>query len=214
MSVIVSVEQAALVVRGTAASQAGRRVLVGIAGSPGSGKSTVAAALVSELGPGAVLLPMDGFHLPQARLVELGRRERMGAPDTFDVDGFVAILEALRRLPTPNAGDSVFAPGFDRDIEEAVPGAIEITPALGVVVVEGSYLLLENGGWERIVPLLDATMFVRVARDIRLARLIARHEQFGKTGADARAWSLGPDEANAVLVEASAGRADHELRLG
>lgn len=74
------------------------RRIIGIAGAPGVGKSTVAELLGARLGPTAVLVPMDGYHLPQAELVRLGRRDRMGAPDTFDVTAFVATLTALRGL--------------------------------------------------------------------------------------------------------------------
>ena len=187
---------------------AGPRIIIGIVGPPGAGKSTIAAELVSLLGSRAALLPMDGFHLPQAELRRLGRRDRMGAPDTFDVDGFVATLTALR------SGDSVLAPGFDRVSEEAIPDAIEISAGTRVVVVEGNYLLLETGGWERAAPLLDATFYVELEGGIRLERLIARHEQFGKSPADARAWALGPDESNARTIEATARHADHVIRLG
>lgn len=179
------------------------RSLVGIAGPPGAGKSTVAEALVAAL-PSAVLLPMDGFHLPQARLVELGRRERMGAPDTFDVDGFVAALAQVR-----NAGDTVLAPGFDREIEEPVPGAIAVSPAFRTVVVEGNYLL----HWPAVRELLDVAFVVEVDHDVRVERLIARHVRFGKSPDAASAWSLGPDERNALLVAETAGLADHVIRL-
>jgi pantothenate kinase len=189
------------------------RIVVGIAGAPGAGKSTIAAELVERLDGRAALLPMDGFHLPQATLVERGNRDRMGAPDTFDVDGFVATLAALGPA-FGDSGETVLAPGFDREIEEAVPDAIAITPEFPIIVTEGNYLLLQTGGWERVAPLLDASFFVSVERDIRLARLSARHERFGKNPADAAAWALGPDERNAVLVEASAHSATHSIALG
>lgn len=181
--------------------------MVGIVGAPGAGKSTIAGELV-ELLPDAALLPMDGFHLPQRRLVELGRRDRMGAPDTFDIEGFIATLEAVR-----DSGRTVHAPGFDRDIEEAIPGAIEILPQSRSVVVEGNYLLLDSGGWQRVAPLLDVTFFVHVPNDIRHDRLIARHIAFGKSPTDAAAWALGPDEANARTITATAARADHVIAL-
>lgn len=191
-----------------AAAAGRRRTLVGIAGAPGAGKSTIADGLVDELGEGAALLPMDGFHLPQARLIELGRRERMGAPDTFDVDGFVRTLRIVR-----DAEGDVRAPGFDRRIEEPIADALVFPADTRIVVVEGNYLLHDAGGWERVAPLLDVTFFVSLEHDIRLARLIERHVRFGKTPDAARDWSLGPDEANARLIEATRDRADHVVDL-
>ncbi|HOY81849.1 MAG TPA: nucleoside/nucleotide kinase family protein [Rhodoglobus sp.] len=207
MSTLRSIESLAQFVESLPTSP---RRIIGIAGSPGAGKSTIAEALVARL-RSAVVLPMDGYHLPQARLVELGRRDRMGAPDTFDVDGFLATLSALRAVD--NSGNPVLAPGFDRGIEEPVPDAIRILQELSTVVVEGNYLLLESGGWGRVAPMLDATVFVQVDRGIRLDRLIERHERFGKSPADARAWALGPDERNAQLIEATATRADRVVEL-
>ena len=180
--------------------------LIGIAGAPGAGKSTIAAALAQLLH--GTVLPMDGFHLPQARLVELGSRDRMGAPDTFDVDGFVRVLADLRM-----SGGPVFAPAFDREREEPVPDAIAIQPEVRHVVVEGNYLLLQSGGWERVAPLLDVTVFIELERGLRQQRLIERHLRFGKTLEDATAWALGTDERNALLIEATASRADHVLRV-
>ena len=214
---------------GRAAAQS--RLLIGIAGSPGSGKSTLGAHLVAQLNrrsdadrrqpdedrrqsdavdsPSAVLLPMDGFHLPQARLVELGRRDRMGAPDTFDAPALERTLRAIRADAGP-----VRAPAFDRSIEEPVPDAVTIGPAQRLVIVEGNYLLLETAGWAPMSPLLDVSFFVGVGQDIRLSRLVARHERFGKSPADALAWATGPDEANAQLIEATATRATYVVQLG
>lgn len=133
----------------------------------------------------------------------------MGAPDTFDVDALASTLRELR-----DAQPVVVAPAFDRTIEESVADAISIHPGATItVVVEGNYLLLESGGWEQVAPLLDLSFFVELDHDIRVDRLIARHELFGKAPAAARAWALGTDEANAVAVEATASRADHRIRL-
>lgn len=185
----------------------GDRVLVGIAGAPGAGKSTVAEALVAAL-PDAALVPMDGYHLPQSRLRELGRRDRMGAPDTFDVPAFVALLRELRF-----SGGVVRARGFDRDIEEPVPDAIAIPPEKRIIVVEGNYLLHESGGWGEVAPLLDETFALALDDAVRRERLVDRHIRFGKTPEAARAWTFGPDEANARVIAESATRADHEIAL-
>ena len=177
--------------------------IIGIVGAPGAGKSTIGSQLVSLL-PDSVLLPMDGYHLPQAELVRLGRRDRMGAPDTFDVAGFVATLTAVR-----NDGELVLAPSFDREIEEPVPDSIPISPSFRYLVVEGNYLLQ----WPEVAELLDVCFFVEVDRGIRQQRLIERHVRFGKSPADATAWALGPDESNALTIEAAASRADHTIAL-
>jgi pantothenate kinase len=180
------------------------RLVVGIAGEPGAGKSTITALLVAALGPTAALLPMDGYHLPQARLVELGRRDRMGAADTFDVPGFVSAVRAVR-----NSSQTQYAADFDREIEEPVADALTFKPEVRTVVVEGNYLL----HWPQVQNLLDLTFFVDVPADIRQKRLIERHVRFGKSPVDATAWALGPDESNASLIRSSAGRADHLIRL-
>jgi len=184
------------------------RLLVGLAGAPGAGKSTVAAELAALL-PGTAVLPMDGFHLPQSRLRELGRRERMGAPDTFDVEGFVALLATLRSID--NSGRTVLAPGFDREIEEPVPDAVALNPESSTVIVEGNYLLLDHGGWDAVAPQLHATIGIVIDADVRRERLIARHIAFGKAPDAARTWALGPDERNAAVIAATLERADYLL---
>jgi pantothenate kinase len=187
------------------------RYLLGVTGAPGAGKSTFADAQqhrLAQAGTAAAILPMDGFHLPQAELVQLGRRNRMGAPDTFDVDGFIATLERLR------APGTVTAPGFDREIEEPIPNAIEIGADIRLVIVEGNYLLHDRDGWERVRPLLDRVIFLAPDDGVRRERLIARHVAFGKTPAEAEEWVARSDDANAALVAATAHRADDIVREG
>lgn len=187
------------------------RHLLGITGAPGAGKSTFAAAeqeRLARLGERVGVLPMDGFHLPQAELARLGRRDRMGAPDTFDVDGFVATLERLRQ---PGA---VSAPSFDRTIEEPVPGGIEIGADIRIVIVEGNYLLHDRDGWEHVRPLLDRVIFLAPDDRLRRERLIGRHIAFGKTPAEAEAWVARSDDPNAALVATTAHRADDIVREG
>ena len=194
----------ALVERARALAAAGERRILGIAGPPGGGKSTVARAIVAELGERARLVPMDGFHLAQSELVRLGRRDRMGAPDTFDASGYAALLERLR-------GDEpvVYAPEFRREIEEPIAGSIAVPSHVPLVVTEGNYLLL----WEAIPPLLDETWYVQTDEELRVQRLIQRHIEFGKTPEYARAWVMRSDQRNAELVAATADTADVLVRL-
>lgn len=198
--------------RARALLDSGPRRLLGIAGAPGAGKSTLAAAVTAELAPHAVLVPMDGFHLAQAELDRLGRAGRKGAPDTFDVAGFVALLGRLR-VSADAASGTVYAPAFRRDIEEPIAGAIPIWPQARLVVVEGNYLLLEDPDWAPVRGLLDETWLLQTPEEVRLARLVARHRDFGKSADEALAWATGSDAANAALVAASAGNADVLVRL-
>ena len=191
-----------LVARAEALASGPRRLL-GITGAPGAGKSTVAAEVVDLVGPRAVVVPMDGFHLAQTELERIGRADRKGAPDTFDADGFVALLARLR---TP--GRTVYAPEYRRDLRNAVAGAIAVPSEVTLVVVEGNYLLLDDHGFGPVAGLLDESWFLALDDDVRLDRLVARHEAFGKSPQAARAWSRGPDESNARLVAATAVRAD------
>ncbi len=189
----------------------GARLVVGIAGPPGVGKSTATAALTAALverGIPSASLPMDGYHLPQAELVRLGRRDRMGAADTFDVAGYLAALRAV----AADDGE-VVAAGFDRAIEEPVPGAVRIPADARVVVTEGNWLLLADDGWGEVRPELDLAVFLTVADAIRIPRLIARHVRSGKTPAQAEAWVARSDEANTARIAPTIAAADAILRL-
>src|SRR3954454_9072742 len=198
----------ALVARAHELAAGGERRILGIAGPPGGGKSTVARAIVAALGDAARLVPMDGFHLAQAELVRLGRRDRMGAPDTFDAAGYAALLKRLH-------GDEpvVYAPEFRREIEEPISGAIAVARSTPLVVTEGNYLLLDDGDWALIRPLLDEAWYVETDEELRVQRLIQRHIQFGKTPEYARAWVQRSDERNAAVVATTAPAADVLVRL-
>jgi pantothenate kinase len=199
---------ASLVERARALPAGGQRAVLGICGAPGAGKSTLAAEIAGALGDAAVLVPMDGFHLANAELERLGRRDRKGAPDTFDASGFVSLLERLRQ----EADDVIHAPIFRREIEESVAGAISIEPSVPVVIAEGNYLLIDEAPWSRIRPLLDACWYIEGPEDERLRRLIARHVAFGKSPEEAHEWVVRSDEANARVIEATRGRADLIVR--
>lgn len=182
----------------------GRRVL-GIVGPPGGGKSTIAEAVVDQLGPVACYVPMDGFHLANVQLDRLGRRSRKGAPDTFDAAGYVALL---RRVLTAGR-EEVYAPSFDRELDEPVAAAIAIPAQAALIVTEGNYLLLDSGAWADVRPLLDEVWYVDGDEDARLEQLVRRHVAFGKHPDAARAWALGTDQRNAELVAATRSMADH-----
>ncbi|WP_084464590.1 nucleoside/nucleotide kinase family protein [Microtetraspora fusca] len=200
----------ALVARSAAA---GRPAVLGITGKPGAGKSTLAAALTDALNaerPGAaVLAPMDGFHLSNGVLAALGLRDRKGAPETFDAWGYLALLERIGGGREP----VVYAPTFDRALEEPVAGAIPVPGETALVVTEGNYLLLDEEPWRRVRTLLDEVWYVEVADALRLDRLTARHAAFGKTPEQARLWATGSDERNAALVGRTAHHADLRVRV-
>lgn len=203
-----------LVTRARALPRGGRRAILGIAGSPGAGKSTLAECLVRELNgtgtPWVAHVPMDGFHLADAELDRLGRRDRKGAPDTFDAAGYAALLGRLREDTDGGAADGeiVYAPGFERVLEQPVAGAVPVPPSARLVVTEGNYLLLGTGAWARVRARLDEVWFCELAQAERVRRLVARHERFGKSHDDAVAWVRGSDERNAELVAATRDRAD------
>lgn len=188
-----------------------RPMVVGIAGAPGSGKSTLAEQVVAGLvaaGRTAVLVPMDGFHLADVSLRRLGLLARKGAPETFDTAGYVALLDRAR-APGP---ETVYAPAFERDLEQPLAGAIAVEPGVEFVITEGNYLLLDQGPWARVRDRLDVAWFVEVDDEVRRERLVARHVRFGKTPERAEAWVREVDEPNAVLVAGCRERADRVVR--
>ena len=181
------------------------RRLLGIAGAPGAGKSTLSAQILAAFPGRCVVVPMDGFHLAQTELERLGRADRKGAPDTFDAAGYVALL---RRLRAPVAGETVYAPEYRRDLRNGVAGAIGVPADVSLVITEGNYLLHDRDGFAPVRDLLDACWFVDLPEEVRAERLVARHELFGKPPAAAYAWTHGPDQRNADLVAATRTRAD------
>jgi pantothenate kinase len=185
-------------------SNSGSRVILGIAGKPGAGKSQLSSYLVENLPAELVaLVPMDGFHMSNEELIELGRRDRKGAPDTFDVDGYVKLLEKIR-----TSKSEIRFPIFHREIEGSIADEGLITPATQLVITEGNYLLHDQDGWERVAPLLDHRWYIGVDDSVRLERLVARHHRYGKELEAAHNWAHGSDENNAKVVEASKSRAD------
>jgi len=194
----------ALADRARALVPAGGRAILGITGAPGAGKTTLAEELTAALGDRAAHVPMDGYHLADVQLDRLGSRDRKGAPDTFDPLGYAALLRRLRE----DTDDVIYAPGFERTLEQPIAGTIAIPRAARLIITEGNYLLLSTGGWERVRPLLDEVWYADLDQRARLDRLIDRHVRFGKPEHAAVAWATGTDERNAALIAAGRERAD------
>jgi pantothenate kinase len=184
------------------------RIIVGLTGGPGSGKSTTAARLLDEFtlaGERAAVVPMDGFHLAQRQLQAQGLVEIKGAPETFDADGYLALLHRLRT----QRGEVVYAPAFDRTLEEPVAGSIAVAPDVRYVITEGNYLLHDVAPWPAVRAVLDAVWFLDPGEDIRVNRLVRRHIQFGRTpNAALRRATTGVDAVNAELIAPTRQRAD------
>jgi pantothenate kinase len=180
-----------------------RRVILGITGSPGAGKTAMASQIASTIDD-AVHVPMDGFHLADVQLRRLGLLDRKGAIDTFDAHGYLALLQRIRRQDT----EIVYAPAFDRDIEQPVAGSIGVAPTARLVVTEGNYLLDDAQPWPDVRSTLDEVWFVDLATEERRRRLIARHIEYGKSSAQAQAWVRAVDDANAERIERVRHKAD------
>jgi len=156
------------------------------------------------------VVPLDGFHLAQAVIDARGLSGRKGAPETFDGWGFANLVARM----TSAAGDTiVYAPLFDRSIEEPVAGAIPVGPGDSLVIVEGNYLLLDEPPWDQIRPALDLCVYLELDDETRVRRLVERHVRHGKTSTEAERFVLNSDERNAQLIKSTCDRADFIVRM-
>ncbi|MEV7574725.1 nucleoside/nucleotide kinase family protein [Pseudarthrobacter sp. NPDC089323] len=187
----------------------GSRRILGITGAPGAGKSTVAEAVAEALGGQTARVGMDAFHLANAVLAEHGSRDRKGAPDTFDSWGYANLLRRLKDNDEP----VVYAPVFDRNLEESIGSAVPVDRDIPLVITEGNYLLLDSDGWAACRELIDEVWYLDVTEAERQVRLVRRHEAFGKPHDEAEAWALGSDQRNADVVDATRERADLVVAL-
>jgi pantothenate kinase len=184
------------------------RTMLGVTGPPGAGKSTLTDALAVALGDAVVVVPMDGFHLSNELLTQMGRRDRKGAPDTFDVAGYVSLLSRIR-----DREEHVFAPRFDRDIEQSIGSAQAVPADTPLVVTEGNYLLSTSNGWADARALLDEVWYIDVDTHEIRRRLVGRRVGHGHSLESAREWVESVDIPNAALVIESRDRADLIVRL-
>ena len=187
----------------------GERKIVGLIGKPGAGKSTLSAQLIQQLGDQAAILNMDGYHLSNLALHELGRADRKGAPDTFDALGFTEILKRVKHEVDKN----IYFPVFDRAIEESIAAQGVIVPSVKLVITEGNYLLHNGDNWSGVKNLLDESWFIEVDDSLRIKRLVNRHHKFGKSKVDALSWATGSDENNAKIVAQTRESADLIINL-
>jgi pantothenate kinase len=187
------------------------RVVVAIAGAPGSGKSTVAEALVAQLNqavPGrAAVLPMDGYHYDNMLLGHFGRLAHKGAPDTFDVYGLRHMLVRLR----DNFEDAVVVPVFDRDLEIARAGARLIPASVDIIVVEGNYLLLREPPWDTLRPHFDLTVMVDVPEQVLRQRLTARWQGYALPPEEITRKLEEVDLPNGRFVRSESAEADYRI---
>jgi pantothenate kinase len=188
-------------------TRSGHRVILGLAGPPGAGKSTLAGLLVdaatSHLGERSVgLVPLDGFHLSNSQLQRLGRRDRKGAPDTFDVWGYLALL----RRVLDNPAEDVYVAQYDRTLHEPIASRLVVFQRAKLIVAEGNYLALDQPGWRDVGALMSELWYVEAPDEVRQERLIARQVAAGLDQEQAREWVYRNDWANGELVKPTRSR--------
>lgn len=191
-------------------ARADQRTIVGIAGEPGAGKSTLAREIshdLSRLGVENAVVAMDGFHLSNAVLESLGRRSRKGAPDTFDADGFVSLLRRISRGSTR----PIYAPSFDHGVGEPIAASIAVSPHASIILVEGNYLACPEPPWDEVARIVDHLWYVDLDPSVRRARLLGRHISSGKEPDFARTWVDAVDETNAALIRSTIDRAQRSI---
>lgn len=197
------------------AARGGGRVILGLAGPPGAGKSTLAVAIVGHAraergGDWAAYLPMDGYHLSNAQLERLGLLDRKGAPATFDADGYAAVLARV----AADDGRDIYVPDYDRTLHEPVAARHLIQKTARLVVTEGNYLAVDAPEWRAARRYIDHLWYVDAPADLREQRLVERQVRGGRDVKAARDWVRHSDRPNGDLVKRSQGSADRTVIVG
>jgi len=199
-----SIDEALSRIKDLALKHSGR-FIIGIVGKPGAGKSTLTTHLIENLPKDSVsLVPMDGYHLSNLQLKNLGLSDRKGAFNTFDSNGYVSLL---KRINTETDQD-IYYPVFHREIEESYAADGVVLANTKIVLTEGNYLLFDKAGWEKVAAELTEIWYININDSVRIDRLVKRHEFYGKDKESALNWATGTDEINAKIVESTAARAD------
>ncbi len=186
-----------------------RRIVIGLTGPPGTGKSTVVAALAEALSPHSVaVVPMDGFHLANVIIRGTPLERRKGAIDTFDAAGYAHLLQRLHRRDEA----VVYAPSYERTLEEPVAAAIAVPRDVQIIITEGNYLLAPEHPWTTARAAMDQVWYLDTPDQLRVQRLTSRHIDFGKSPERAAAWVNDSDEINARIVADTRDRADLILK--
>lgn len=190
--------------------ETGSRIMLGLCGAPGAGKSFVADAIADALGPDfAVVVPFDGFHLATSVIADTPLMARRGAFDTFDLGSYMSLLARLRARDE----DVVYAPEFRRGLEEPIASAIPVPREIPIIITEGNYLLSQHPTLRSVHAMLDAVWYLHTPPEVRLPQLVARHVSFGKNAADAEAWANGTDQKNAEEIESTHMWADRVITV-
>jgi len=172
-----------------------KRLIVAIAGPPGSGKSTFAAALNHKLGETSVVVPLDGFHLDNCILRQRNLLRRKGAPETFDVAGLAHLLTRLENETTP-----VYFPVFERQADLSRAGAGVVLACHNIILVEGNYLLLDRPEWAHMGEHFQLRIKLEVPLDVLEWRLVARWREMGLSEEQVAEKIVLNDLPNARLV--------------